>query len=112
MAAELWGNLSWHPAVAAWREIAPTAPVPERIEVLHRKDGTAAYRLVGVGPEGAPVLARRARIGRVRVERTIYQRLLARLRLTAPRYYAFPPDEPGFAWAFQQEGGDGRVGDG
>jgi hypothetical protein len=108
MGMVLWGNLSWHPAAAAWQEIAPTAPVPERIEVLRRKNGTAAYRLVGAGPKGGPVLARRSRISRVRVERTIYERILARLRLAAPRYYAFRADEPGFAWAFRHEGtGDG-----
>ena len=28
----LWGTFCWHPAVVAWREIAPDAPEPERIE--------------------------------------------------------------------------------
>jgi hypothetical protein len=51
------------------------------------------------------VLARRAPIARVRVERTIYERILARLRMAAPRYYAFPPAEPGYGWAFRPEGG-------
>ena len=50
MGMVLWGNLSWHPAAAAWREVAPTAPTPECIEVLHRENGTATYRLVGAGP--------------------------------------------------------------
>ena len=46
MGMVLWGKLSWHPAAAAWREVAPTAPTPECIEVLHRENGTATYRLV------------------------------------------------------------------
>jgi len=112
MGMVLWGNLSWHPAAAAWRAVAPTAPAPERIEVLRQENGTATYRLVGAGPKGRPVLARRSRIGRVRMERTLYEQILSRLRPTAPRHYAFPPDEPSFAWVFRQEGQDGHDGTG
>jgi hypothetical protein len=53
----LWGNLSWHPAAAAWREAAPTAAAPDTIEVLGDDDGKKRYRLVGVGSGGASVLA-------------------------------------------------------
>ncbi|PYM68049.1 MAG: hypothetical protein DME11_01710 [Candidatus Rokuibacteriota bacterium] len=108
MGMVLWGKLSWHPAAAAWREAAPSAPTPECIEVLRQQNGTGAYRLVGVGPEGGPILARRAPCWRVQVERTIYDRILSRLGLTGRRYYAFPPKEPGYAWVFRQEGGRGN----
>ena len=104
----LWGNLSWHPAAAAWQHVAPSAPTPECIEVLRQENGTGAYRLVGVGPEGEPVLARRAPTWRVRVERTIHEWILSRLGVTGWRYYAFPPTEPGFAWVFPAEGGRGN----
>src|SRR5688572_27623870 len=103
MGMVLWGNLSWHPAAAAWREVAPTAPIPDRIEVLRQKKGAAVYRLVGAGPGGAPILARRSRLAKALVERTVYQRILSRLPITAPRYYAFRTASPGFAWVFLQE---------
>jgi len=104
----LWGNLSWHPAAVAWQQVAPWAPTPECIEVLRQKNGTGAYRLVGAGPEGAPVLARRAPTWRVQVERTVHERILSRLGVTARRYYAFSPEEPRFAWVFLQENGRGN----
>jgi len=105
----LWGKLSWHPAAAAWQHVAPSAPTPECIEVLRQENGSGAYRLVGVGPEGEPVLARRAPSWRVQVERTIHERILSWLGVTGWRSYAFPPKEPGFAWVFR---GDGRRGNG
>ncbi len=108
MGMVLWGKLSWHPAAAAWREVAPSAPTPECIEVLRQQNGTGAYRLVGVGPEGGPVIARRAPSWRVQVEHAIYERILSRLGVRGRRYYAFPPTEPGYAWVFRQEGGRGN----
>jgi len=104
------GKLSWHPAAVAWEHVAPFAPTPDCIEVLRQENGTGAYRLVGVGPEGGPVLARRAPSWRVLVERAIYQRILSRLGFTGRRYYAFPPKEPGFGWVFRQEGRRGNGG--
>ena len=108
MGMVLWGKLSWHPAAAAWREVAPTAPTPECIEVLHRENGTATYRLVGAGPGGAPIIARRSGMTRARVVRTIYEKMLSRLPIRASRYYGFRAEGPGFAWVFLEEGGGGR----
>ena len=108
MAMVLWGNLAWHPAAAAWREVAPTAPAPESIEVLRRQNGTAVYRLVGAGPGGAPIIARRSRMGQALLVRTIYKNMMSRLPITSPRYYAFHAESPGFAWLFLEEGGGRR----
>jgi hypothetical protein len=108
MGTVLWGNLSWHPAAAAWREVAPTAPTPECIEVLRRENGTATYRLVGAGPGGTPIIARRSGMTSARVVRTIYEKMLSRLPIRASRYYAFRADGAGFAWVFLEEGGGGR----
>ncbi len=104
----LWGNLSWHPAVDAWRQVAPAAPAPEYIEVLHRENGTATYRLVGAGPGGTPIIARRSRITKALILRTLYSKMLSRLPIAAPRYCAFRAEPPGFAWVFLQEFGGGR----
>lgn len=108
MAMVLLGNLAWHPAAAAWREVAPTAPAPESIEVLHRQNGTAVYRLVGAGPGGAPIIARRSGMANALVVRAIYQQMLSRLPISARRYRAFRPDEAGYAWVFLEEGGGRR----
>ena len=108
MGMVLWGNLSWHPAAAAWREVAPTAPTPECIEVLHRENGTATYRLVGAGPGGTPIIARRSGRAKALVLRTLYEKMLSRLPIAAPRYCAFRADGPAFAWVFLDEGGGDR----
>jgi hypothetical protein len=110
MAIVLWGKLGWHPAAAAWREVAPTAPTPDCIEVLRQENGAAVYRLVGAGPDGASIIARRSRRTRALLERTVYQRILPRLSVTLPRYYAFRSAGPGYAWVFLQEGGSGAAG--
>jgi hypothetical protein len=103
MAMILWGNLAWHPAAAAWRAVAPTAPVPDRIEVLRSKNGSAVYRLVGAGPSGAPIIARRSGMTRALILRTLYEKMLSRLPVTAPRYRAFCPDGTACAWLFLEE---------
>ncbi|PYO87396.1 MAG: hypothetical protein DMD58_14955 [Gemmatimonadetes bacterium] len=108
MGMVLWGNLSWHPAAEAWRQVAPTAPAPESIEVLHRENGTGTYRLVGVGTGGTPIIARRSGITKAVILRTLYSKILSRLPISAPRYCAFRAEPPGFAWVFLEECGGGR----
>ncbi len=108
MGMVLWGNLSWHPAAAAWRQVAPTAPTPDCIEVLRRENGTATYRLVGAGPGGTPIIARRARTAKALILRTLYSKMLSRLPIAAARYCAFRAESPGFAWVFLEECGGGR----
>ena len=106
MGMVLWGNLAWHPAAEAWRQVAPTAPAPESIEVLHRENGTGTYRLVGVGPGGTPIIARRSGITKAVILRTLYSKILSRLPIPAARYRAFRAEPPGFAWVFLEERGD------
>jgi hypothetical protein len=103
----LWGKLAWHPAVMAWREVAHDAPDPERIEVLRRGPNSATYRLVGAGPGGAPILARRSRAAKAWIERTVYQRILPHLPVAAPRYWGFKAESPQFAWLFLTDVADG-----
>jgi len=104
----LWGNLSWHPAAAAWREVAPTAPTPDCIEVLRRENGTGTYRLVGAGPGGTPIIARRSGIAKALILRTLYSKMLSRLPIAAPRYCAFRAESLRCAWLFLEERGGGR----
>ncbi|HEV8265527.1 MAG TPA: hypothetical protein VGQ06_11290 [Gemmatimonadales bacterium] len=105
MGMVLWGNLAWHPAAAAWRAAAPTAPTPDCIEVLRADNGNGVYRLVGAGPSGAPIIARRSGMARALVVRTIYEKLLSRLPIAAPRYRAFQAEGPRYAWVFLEDVG-------
>jgi len=107
----LWGDCAWHPAVAAWRELAPDAPDPESIEVLRRGQKSATYRLVGAGPGGAPIIAQHARMAKASIERTVYEQILAHLPVTAPRCYGFREESPQLAWLFLEDVGDERYSD-
>ena len=102
-----WGKLDWHPAVRAWRELAQDGPDPERIEVLRRSPDAATYRLVGAGPGGAALIARRSRLAQARLARTVYERILPYLPVTAPRYCGFKVESAQYAWLFLTDRTDG-----
>ena len=102
----LWGKLAWHPAVKAWLTFARDGAEPETIEVL-RSGSTAAWRLEGVGPEGAAIIARRLPAARAAAARAVYERLLARLPIQRRRYYGWGADGAGFVWLFFAEASDG-----
>jgi hypothetical protein len=109
MGMVLWGSLAWHPAAAAWRAVAPTAPNPDCIEVLRSKNGSAVYRLVGAGPSGGPIIARRSGKTTALIVRALYEKMLSRLPITLPRYRAFCADGPEYAWVFLEDvGGNDR----
>ena len=102
--------LAGHPAVAAWGELSgrPIAIDPTHIEVLRQGRKSATYRLVGAGPGGTPIIARRARTAKALILRTLYSKMLSRLPIAAARYCAFRAESPGFAWVFLEECGGGR----
>lgn len=98
--AILWGTLAWHPAVKAWSAVTEAPAAPEAIEVLHQTDQSATYRLVGAGPGGAAVIARRRRTAMAVFERTFYRQILPHLSAEAPRYCGFTAESARFAWLF------------
>src|SRR3989449_6277676 len=102
------GKLRCRPAVAAWRGLAQDPPDPEHIEVLRQGKKSATYRLVGAGPDGAPVIAQRSQMPKALIERTVYEQILPHLPVTSPRYYGFQEDSPQFAWLFLEDVGDER----
>ena len=110
----LWGNLSWHSAVVAWRQVDGNGPGPECIEVLREGKKSATYRLAGVGPNGSGVIAQRALAAKAAPERTVYERILPHLAITAPRYYGARAEAEGsgFTWLFFEDVGDDRYSDG
>jgi thiamine kinase-like enzyme len=103
------GELAWHPAVQAWHTFDGQTGDPERIEILRKGKKAATFRLVGVGPAGESVIARRSPAVKAALERTIYHQVLPRLRLTAPRYYGTQSDGDGTAWVFLEDVGDERI---
>jgi aminoglycoside phosphotransferase (APT) family kinase protein len=102
----LWGRLTWHPAVAAWRQLAHDAPDPEHIEVLEQRRKSATYRLVGAGAGGESIIAQRSEMVKALIERTVYEQLLPHLPVTSPRYYGCLEESPHYAWLFLEDVGD------
>jgi len=107
-AAVLTGELAWHPALAAWRRLAPDAPDPERIEVLRQGWKSTTYRLVGSPPRGGSIIAQRACMAKALVERTVYEEILPHLPVTSPRYYGSIEDDGRSCWLFLEDVGDER----
>jgi hypothetical protein len=101
-------NLLNHPAVLAWQEINPYRVEPVAIVILkeQRAKGhkSAIYRLEGVGPAGANVIAKRSRRKGALLERTIYEEFLPLLPVPTLLYYGFfeEPDSE-FCWLFLED---------
>src|SRR6266567_8187887 len=60
-------------AVMAWNRLRPNSVEPTGLEVLKRKAKSAVYRLEGVGPDGATVIAKRCHAKTAAFEWMIYQ---------------------------------------
>ena len=101
-------GLAAHPAVRAWLATEPHARLPERIEVLKREVKSTVYRLVGAGPAGGTVIAKRCAPDTARLERTVYRDILPRLAITRLQYFGCLDDESGACWLFLQDAGTER----
>jgi ATP-binding cassette subfamily B protein len=93
-----------HPAVEAWKTIAPT-PRVDRVDRLRAHKTAQVYRLALA--DGTSVIAKRGRSEAVRVEQTIYDNVLPRLPSPALRKLGFVGDEDEeFGWLFLEDAGD------
>ena len=71
-----------HPAVEAWIRLrCRDRPGPTTVTCLQERPGSAVYLLSGLGPDGGDVVAKRARAGKVAIERAIYEEVLPRIGL-------------------------------
>ena len=103
-------NLAQQPAAQAWSRLRPERNEPEGIEVLQPNRKTAVYRLIGAGPDGSAVIAKRCLRATGLVERLIYEECLAVLPVRAPKFYGFLEDPAGgeFCWLFLEDAGGQR----
>ncbi len=88
---EVWtAPLETEPAVGAWRALG-AGPMPERLELLRRRDKSVIYRLPDVGRAGSHVIAKQSPWDVVHDERAAYEMLET---LDVPRlgYYGFHPE--------------------
>jgi len=93
-------------AVRAWSRLRPNSVEPARLEVLKRRAKTPVYRLEGVGPDGATVIAKRCHAKTATVEWMIYKDFLARLPMPALGTYGFLPEPDGEScWLFIEDAG-------
>jgi len=99
-------HLQEHQAVKAWNQLQAHPLEPDNIEILKRKKKSAVYRLNGIGPDGATVIAKRCRAATAQVERMIYEEFLPRVPVSALRCYGFLKEPEGeFCWLFLEDAG-------
>ena len=94
-------DLREHRAVVAWNRVHPSRTSPKRLEILKLRNKSTVYRLVGAGPRGASVIAKRSLADTARVERIIHQEFMSQFHLPSLRYYGFLEESDGeYCWLF------------
>ena len=89
-----------HPAVRAWRRLAPGSAQPRCITMLREREKGAVYRLDGAGADGSTVVAKHCRTAEGAVERAIYEEILPRLPVTSLRCFGHVAESEGSCWLF------------
>jgi Phosphotransferase enzyme family len=102
----LLDRLGDHPAVQAWRGIDGGAE-PGSVEVLKpEKRRSSVFRLNGVGPGGASVIAKRRQRGELDLEHRLYAEVLPSLSLPALRLLGFVESAGERSWIFLEDAGE------
>lgn len=104
-----------HPATQAWQQLKISSAMPERIEILKRrpKDKRKSFkklvcRLVGSGPRGTSIIAKRCKRSSADVESVIYEEILPQLPIPSLTYYGMIREEDSdFCWLFLEDAGTG-----
>jgi len=95
-------------ATALWLEVAPAGSRPRSVETLKpAKRKSAVLRLVGAGPDGRSIVAKRAAQNSIELEAQVYERVLPRLTVFAPRLYGLSEDGA-TSWLFVEDAGEVR----
>jgi hypothetical protein len=100
-------KLREHWATRAWLTLHPCETTPQRVEELkpeHQK--SAVYRLVGAGPEGTAIVAKRCALPTVAVERAVYEDILPHVPYPTLQFFG-TLEEPGedLGWLFVEDAG-------
>jgi len=107
-AVTLRNHIADHAAVSAWVGLGGARPLPRRIDVLKTGKKGAVYRLHGVGRGGAPVIAKRCRLEKAVIERTVYENVLPELPLPTLQYHGCFEESAQFWWLFLEDVGGER----
>lgn len=94
-------SLDTHPAVQAWRAVMPQGALPKRIDAFCERTNWLLYALVGAGPGGSTIIAKRRRLCDALVERAVYEHVLPGLPIAAPDFYGSKQDGE-FVWFLMQ----------
>jgi thiamine kinase-like enzyme len=98
-----------HVAYRSWRSLQPDGSVPQRIEILKRKEKGTVLNLVAAGPGGENVIAKGSCHSKGSVERAIYEEVLPQLALPSPSLYGAVDDGlDGWIWLFLEDIGSQR----
>ncbi len=94
-------GLRRHAAVQAWCQLHPDTEPVQIVPLRVRKRKSNVYRLDGVGPAGAAVIAKQCPRAVGLVEHAVYQDMLPRLGIPSLHYHGFV-DQPdtGACWLF------------
>jgi hypothetical protein len=105
-------------ATLAWRSLINGRVVPQAIEtlqefpqrsapILDRRPRPSIYRLVGAGPAGTNIIAKRCEAPRATIEWQIYETVLAYMPVDSPHCYGLVPDaDERFLWLFFEDAGN------
>lgn len=100
-------SMSEHPAVLAFQDIFHTGRCPSSVETLQLKPGRSreVWRLVGCGPAGRSMIAKRCEVEEAERELHFYQRVLKRLPVHSIECYGHrtAADDPDLAWMFLED---------
>ncbi len=99
-------SLLEHEAVKAWSQLQPERVEPEGIEILRLKPKSAVYRLLGLGPNGSAVIAKKCWLETARIERRIYEELLPSVPVPTLQCYGCVENTDGdCCWLFLEDAG-------
>ena len=102
----LLDRLDDHPAVRAWRAIESDTE-PTSVEVLKpEKRRSSVFRLNGVGPAGAAVIAKRRQRGELDLERRLYAEVLPSLSLPSLELFGSLETADDRSWIFLEDAGE------
>ncbi len=91
-----------HPAFQAWLQLGAGGEVPTLIEPLADNTGeqSRAFRLHGLDVADTPLIAKVTSGEQLRIESLVYEEVLPRLEIPAPRHLGATPAHDGEWWLF------------